>query len=118
MTINRLRLFIIAHVSTGEGFSINALGEKPTKGYMTGFNKSELIGANLTQGDIDKWVDDNYQTLMGDHNLYVGGWQDGDLYYLEISKRFDDMTSALTLAEAHNQKAIWDVEEKTSSYLR
>jgi hypothetical protein len=118
MTKNQMRLFIIAQVSAGNGFTIDAYGQAPKDGYMSGFNEGELVGANLTQSDIDKWVEKNYPALVHNPRLYAGGWMDNGVYYLEISKHMTSKEQALNYADRYDQKAIWDVESARSIYVQ
>ena len=110
MNKNQLKQFIIAKICAKQGFSVNIKGTGTRNGYMSGFNEGCLIknATKITGGDVDRWVDENYLTLAEDKNLYAGGWLDGDLYYLEISRNIGIQAAALDFAQKHNQKAIWD----------
>lgn len=116
MTKNQMRLFIIAQVSAGNEFTIDIFGMAPSRGYMSGFKEAELIGANLTQSGIDLWITKNYLKLSTP-NLFVGGWVEDGVYYLEMSKNMGDRAHALEFAERYDQKAIWDVKKGESIYL-
>jgi len=112
MNKNQLKQFIIAKICAKQGFSVNVKGQGTRNGYMVGFNEAELVKdvTEITGGDIDRWVDDNYLTIAEDKNLYAGGWLDGDTYYLEISRNIGIESAAIDFAKKHNQKAIFDCE--------
>lgn len=117
MTKNQLRLFIIANITAKQGFTINIKGETPKAGYMSGFNSEELIGDNLTQEDVDNWVDNNYDKLVSNPESFVGGWVDGQTYYLESSQNILDKREVLEFAQKFKQKAIWDVTKNSAIFL-
>jgi hypothetical protein len=118
MTKNQMRLFIIAQVSAGNGFTIDIHGKAPASGYMSGFNEGELVKSGMTQQDVDQWVEDNYSTIESDPQLYAGGWMEEGVYYLEISKNIADRQQAINFADRYDQKAIWDVENARSIYAQ
>ena len=110
MKKEQLKQFIAANIYAKQGFSINIKGQSPTQGYMAGFKCGELVKAteSILFDEISDWVDENFQKL-DDANLFAGGWVDGELYYLEISRNIGLELAAKDFARKTQQIAIWDV---------
>lgn len=110
MNKQQLTQLISANIYAKQGFSVNIKGQSPTEGYMAGFKCGELVKPteSILFEDVEKWVEENYSTLE-DANLYAGGWVDGELYYLEISRNILLEQASKDFARKTQQIAIWDV---------
>jgi len=77
---------------------------------MSGFKCGELVKDTeaILFDEISDWVDNNFEKLE-DANLFAGGWVDGELYYLEISRNIGLELAAKDFARKTQQIAIWDV---------
>lgn len=110
MNKQQLTQLVSANIYAKQGFSINIKGQSPTHGYMSGFKCGELVKAteSILFDEISDWVDQNFEKL-DDANLFAGGWVDGELYYLEISRNIGIEQAAKDFARKTKQIAIWDV---------
>jgi len=59
------------------------------------------------------FIEDNIDEL-GRRGRYIGGWIDGENYYLDISVIVVGLDCAMTLAKANSQKAVYDLWARTS----
>lgn len=103
---------LMDHVT--EGYSVNVSGETPTDGYMVGGEVPSLVideeknyKPYLT---TDGWLD-NHWTLLNQPGYYAGIWRDSDtgLIYVDIRRNVADLYSALAIASARGELAVWDV---------
>lgn len=95
------------------GYSINLTGEQPTDGYMVGGEVESLIIKDdepRRYTTIDAWLV-NHIDLLHTRGYFAGVWKDTDtdLIYIDISRNVDDLYTALAMAEARGELAIWDV---------
>ena len=74
--------------------------------------------AMLTPDDIagfyDAWcLDCEDPFIDGPNNPenHIGAWQDGDTWYLDVSRVVPDLETALQLAREHHQLAVYDLAE-------
>lgn len=56
--------------------------------------------------DILSYRAEHADALSG--GMIFGGWLDGSVCYLDLSKNFHALPEAMTFAQANEQKAIWD----------
>jgi hypothetical protein len=101
------------HVHAHDGYSVNIRGDVPTDGYMVGGEVDSLV---LTEDDLfpmrdtDTWLVKHLDLL--DNPVYFAGvWTDADTgkVYVDISRKVDDLYTALAIAESRGELAIWDV---------
>jgi len=55
----------------------------------------------------DKIVYSNVQHIPD--KCIIGGWMDGNIFYIELNKAFKNKQYALKIARKYNQKAIYDI---------
>ncbi len=67
--------------------------------------------------DLLDYIATNYQALVRPQH-YFGGWLDGGHYYLDCTVVVKDLDSALAMARANGQKAIYDLAEAETIYVR
>lgn len=102
---------LMGHVD--EGYSVDVHGNVPTDGYMVGGEVASLIlrpenpRPYLT---TDAWLDQVWNVLT-QPGYFAGIWTDTDTgdVYLDISRNVTDLYTALAIAEARGELAIWDV---------
>lgn len=112
------------------GFSEHAYRQNqssPQEGYMVsipGYEK-QIRSQNVTPAHIKEFAE-KHADKLGDPDMYIGGWNDGDNVDLDISQNIrpkekvkqefgskvadaDARTSAEDISFARNQEAAWDV---------
>lgn len=67
-----------------------------------------LRASNLNE--VRGWVNREFAGAWN-NNLLFGRWTDGDNVYFDVSVQVDDLNTALTVARANNQLAVWDAEK-------
>jgi hypothetical protein len=106
---------------TEGGFSIHwPSGQKADIG-ESGFMAAESGHEEVTRNPTTEWVHRfmrRHRPVLADPDTYLGGWKevlpDGRaIYYLDVSRRFDDRDEALTFGAEHDQKAIFDLSTGT-----
>ena len=70
----------------------------------------------MTKEDILGYATNNGETLS-QPNVYLGGWLDEGIGYLDISTNVRNLQEAIELAMASDQLAIWDIVKGESIYL-
>ena len=101
-----------------EGFTVDIDGTGvPAQGYAVAPVKeaeTSVVADELTEEVIDSFLIDlmSLQEIGGD-TIYMGGWLDetDGKYYLDGVHIYDDLDTALYVAETANQKAIFDLGE-------
>jgi hypothetical protein len=71
----------------------------------------------MTRLDILRYIV-RHAALLSQPDTYLGGWLDGGMAYLDISKNVKDLNEVLKMAKAENQLAIYDVVKGESIYLK
>lgn len=97
-----------------EGYSVNVHGEAPVDGYMVGGEVPSLIlplDAWKPMHNTDEWLTEHWVLLNGEPGLYAGIWTDPETgkTYIDISRNVADLYTALAIADARGELAIWDV---------
>ena len=89
-----------------EGFTIDL------KGNPTSFNEGFQVGLTDNVCTLDNIDFQFIQLCKIAHKLtadtFIGGWADGDKFYLDISIWIPDEITARAMGNLFNQKAIWD----------
>jgi hypothetical protein len=67
--------------------------------------------------DIKNYVLEN-SDLLSLENYFLGAWVDGSTVYLDVSERFLNKDQALAEATARHQKAIYDLKEGETIWLK
>lgn len=112
MRIDEITDVLLAH--RDEGLSINIDGESPKDGYMVGGEVTSFVIScpfELSALDgVDAFLRLN-EALLDQPAYYAGVWTDSDtgLIYVDISRKVDDLYTALALADSRNELAVWDV---------
>ena len=98
------------------GFSVGRFGDVPTTGYMVSPYKGAETAipiASFTPDAIRAFEAKNAELLaLPDH--YLGGWRDGDTFYLDVSVRTRTLTEAKRIAAGADQLAVYDVAKGES----
>lgn len=102
----------VASAVASGGFTFrDTPGDGPTSGYMVSVDpQAELIlpTSQVTPEVVREFID-QFGGILSDSSKYVGGWDDGGTFYLDISTHVQDQEEAEELARANNQLAIWDI---------
>jgi len=85
-----------------DGTTVSVTGDVPTTGYMVGGAVPELV-TNDTR-ELSAWVAEN-------SGHYFGSWRNGDVYHFDVSEHYDSEDSALLVARARGELAIWSLAE-------
>ena len=103
-------------VNREEGLSININGEQPKDGYMVGGEVPNFVIScpfELSALDgVDAFLS-LHEALLSRPEYFAGVWTDSDtgLVYVDISRKVDDLYTALAIAESRGELAVWDVAE-------
>jgi hypothetical protein len=94
------------------GYSVSVGGFQPVSGYMVGGEVESLVlpaeGSHYLS--TDDWLIAHWD-LLSKPGYFAGVWTDsesGDVY-VDISRNVDDLYTALAIAAARKELAIWDV---------
>lgn len=109
--------------SRGGGISIHTKsGKEPKSGYMVAvygersrkLSKTETRDPKKREAAIKDFMEKN-KDILADKDNYLGTWYDTSTkeVYLDISRNIKDRGKAEKFAREHNEKAIWDVANKT-----
>jgi len=93
------------------GFSTTVDGVVPTHGYMVSPYKDReqaMPVKDLSRRKLAEYVVQN-RDLLREPEHFLGGWVDGDTVYLDVSIRTSTRESALELARANGQLAVYCV---------
>ena len=90
--------------------------EEPKSGYMVAI-KTLAIYPNISSVNVHEMTSILREEAekLDSSLLYIGSWKNPESgqCYFEISVNIDDLNKALNIANIHNQKYIWDINEKT-----
>lgn len=101
------------------GFSISVVsGQEVDSGYMVSIyqdREQKAYYTAITPDSLNQYIVDNLDVLVQD-GVFLGGWHDpdDDSVYLDISVRKNNLGEALSLAELHNQLAVYDLAANRS----
>lgn len=95
-----------------DGVSVNIYGVKPIDGYVVG---GEVPGLVLKPWhpapylSIDQWLAEHWDRLENGRTASI--WTDSEtgITYVDISRNVTDLYSALAIASARGEIAVWDV---------
>lgn len=94
------------------GHRVNVTGETPTDGYMVGGEVASLVIDESKNFQpfltTDKWLEGHWE-LLSKPGYYASIHTENDLIYVDISRNVADLYSALAIASARGELAIWDV---------
>lgn len=105
----------IADLPATGGFTISPVtGEVPTIGYMVALTgHTAQLSMDLDTGTLTKEVNDylsaEREIFSTIPNLFLGGWVEGGMLWLEPSTRVTSRTVAIELGRVTDQIAIFDV---------
>ncbi len=103
---------LMEHAETG--FSINHRGGIPTDGYMVGGEVGNLVLAPehpMPYKSTDLFLDHHWSFLSSNEDYYatVRMGNEADTVYVSIERNVADLYTALALASARGELAVWDV---------
>jgi len=99
---------------TKGGITIDVGGHQPTKGYAYAPSKGTEVFMpyeDMTVDDVDKYIDDHWDTLSEKGN-HVGLWDGGDgNYYLDVSRVGEANAETIAAAQANDQLGVYDLSQ-------
>ena len=101
------------------GATLNKYGKDfvSNKGFMVSIKGQEVkVDKNDIQG-IKKEIEKKREFIKDKKGLYIGLWLDSDIMFIDVSIHILDYNEALEVARDNDQKAIFDLKNKTSIYL-
>lgn len=94
------------------GATIDLEGGEPTTGYAYAPAKGTETIVELrdfTQADVDRFIDRNFAALNRDGN-HIGLWQEGDKFYLDVSRVGPATEATIRAAQEAQQLAVFDFD--------
>ncbi len=78
-----------------------------------------LIKINMNLKSVIDYIENNNTIKIFNevYILYLGGWFKDNKFYLDISIVENNREKAINIGKYCNQKAIYDIESKTTIYL-
>jgi predicted DNA-binding protein YlxM (UPF0122 family) len=108
---------ILAHVGQFGGLTLNKdltpINEK--KGFMVSLYGLEKQFKITDTNEIIQTIKE-YQTRLK-NNDYLGFWFDNDIFYIDISRHYQDRQKAVKKGIKEKQLAIFDISKDKSIYL-
>ena len=109
-------------IATGvnDGFTIKSVpGDEPKTGYQVGIHGKgdQLSKDELTVERVREFLDSRADLLSQPDN-YLGGWNGGDTFWLDVSKNVQDFDEAMSMAVRTGEEAIWDNANKKEYFAR
>jgi hypothetical protein len=99
-------------LASREGFTVDRDGNTPISGYMVGGLVPSLIlepGQPLRE-DIETWIE-TQRKVIALPAPWFGIWEDSETgkIYVDLSQQYEDLYTALAVADSRKELAIWDV---------
>ena len=97
----------------GASYNLTTGDFNPNKGYFVSDEDNEvIISLEDFSNDPNKYVIDfirtNIDKILLDSNTYIGGWINGDEVYLDISRIYYTIETAIQSARKNHQLAIFN----------
>ena len=121
----------ISSPDSEQGFSIDILtADQPSDGIMVStFHNDTVRSVRIPVDSIAKaegrdtllsFIVKNANEFVGRPDRYLGGWKDGNEFYLDISTRFDPNNAAAALEEARvaGQLAVFNLATFKETYVQ
>ena len=99
-------------VENKEGFTVGLNLEKPK--HKKGFYVSITNNKGKNPDVLIKNLLDLKGLVIANQNLFIGGWVDGEDFYLDFSKHTNELNEALKIGRLFNQLAVWDIANNQS----
>jgi hypothetical protein len=100
----------------GVSYNITTGDYNPTDGYMVSLPGYEMAFDKVEEQDIKDYIVANIEALTND-NAYFGVWYDGNLIYLDISIKINDLYEACYSGITNEQLAIFDNANTVAIHL-
>lgn len=116
-SINNLNEFTNALINgNGATYNFNSHAPTPTTGYMVSIEGRENISSYMDKATVSAYVQANVAELIQE-GKYLGGWKDGDQFYLDVSRHFTDLKEAKQFGKDNQQLAIFDIEADMAIFI-
>ena len=100
----------ISQLLAGDGFTVkNAVGDNPKTGYMVGIRSETktVPSSQVTVEDVREYMEEK-ASFLNQPDLYIGGWDNGTTYFLDVSRHIEDFEEAMILAIQTGEEAIFE----------
>jgi len=104
------------NVNGGCSYNINTGEINPNSGYFVSIAGAEKVVTSLTEETVKQYIEDNIDLLITDR-VYLGGWFNEGLVYLDCSQQIEELKTAVRKGIERGQLAIFNAETKESIYL-
>ena len=113
---------IITDAIVNGGFTKDSTGKDSTtkKGYIVsdyGKEKTYLVDDKNDMIQLEKDIVKYFESIEKQKNVFVGGWLEDGIFYLDISRIYTSKKEATRTAKKNRQIAIYDIQKNKSIYL-
>lgn len=106
---------ITAEKNGGVSYNLHHGYINPETGYMVSLAGRERQSPSLTYHNVLGYVNDNLEAF--EPTTFLGLWQEEGTWIMDVSLCIPTLATALRVAEANGQRAIYDNANKKSIYL-
>ncbi len=112
--INRIRENLI---NNKDGITLNFMGNIENKQDGFYISISNIKGKSINYL-IKKTLSIRNTAFKEVNNLFMGGWNDGTYYFLDLTLYIKDKDKAIYLGKLFKQQAIFDIKKCDCVYLK
>lgn len=121
MEKEKVKKIILEGIKKG-GFTVDYKGNTPNakKGYIVsdyGKEKTYFINDKIDMIQLEKDFITYIDYAEKEKDVFIGGWLDGDVFFLDISRIYPNKKEALKIGKKNKQLAIYDIEKDASIEL-
>ena len=116
-----LELWRLLDEAGGFTASMNGLPQSPTTGYAVAYEGFETqVSWSVLTPPMFRMISGRYQRLAGQGGTYWGAWLDkaNGVVYFDLTMICGSKEAALVVARVHNQREIYDFDNKTGIEVR
>lgn len=114
-----------------DGFTLDPLSsEQPPTGIMCSeFTNDSVRSIKFPASEIESdetslvfadWLTKNTDLLIGDDTRFIGGWRDGEDFYIDVATRFEPVSPEAALERGRNasQYAVFNLETFKETWIQ
>ncbi len=106
---------LTAEQNGGVSYNLHHGYMNPDTGYMVSLAGRERVSDTLAYHNVLGYVNDNLEAF--EPTTFLGLWKEGDVWFMDVSVCIPNLATALRVAEANGQRAVYDNANKKSIYL-
>jgi len=94
------------------GITIDLEGDQPSDGYAYAPRKDtevKILKSEMTPEDIDHYIDTHHE-LLSQRGNHLGLWEEGDYFYLDVSRVGSPTARTIAGAQANDQLGVYDLK--------